>query len=116
MSFNAIKEKRRTAKELKKSGITRAEIEAILGVLADTIGKWLKLKDSEFTLKKRGRKTRENKLLTDAQESHVKKLTIDKSPDQLKLNNALWTRESVRELILQETGVEIAIRTTGEYL
>lgn len=37
-------------------------------------------------------------------------------PDQLKLRYALWTREAVQQLMAQETGVKIAIRTLGEYL
>ena len=40
----------------------------------------------------------------------------DKTPDQLKLDYALWTRQSVQQLILQETGVELAVRTVGDYL
>ena len=56
LPFEAIEEKRRTAKELRKSGMTRAEIGQIVGVHADTVGKWLKLKDNELVLKKRGRK------------------------------------------------------------
>jgi transposase len=116
LPLEAIEEKRRIAKELRKSGMTRAEIGKIVGVHADTVGRWLKLKNKDLALKKRGRKPSKNKLLSDAQEKHVRKLIVDKSPDQLKLNYALWTRESVRELILQETGIEIAIRTTGEYL
>jgi transposase len=116
LPLEAIEEKRRIAKELRKSGMTRAEIGKIVGVHADTVGRWLKLKNKDLALKKRGRKPGNNKLLSDAQEKHVRKLIVDKSPDQLKLNYALWTRESVRELILQETGIEIAIRTTGEYL
>lgn len=40
----------------------------------------------------------------------------DQSPDQLKLDYALWTRKAVMELILYETGIEMPIRMVGEYL
>lgn len=40
----------------------------------------------------------------------------DKTPDQLKLPYALWTRESVRELIQKRYRVDLPIRTVGEYL
>jgi transposase len=40
----------------------------------------------------------------------------DKYPDQLKLDFALWTREAVRQCIKQEYGLEMPIRTVGEYL
>jgi len=41
---------------------------------------------------------------------------IDKTPDQLKLRYALWTREAVQQLIAQETAIKLAIRTVGQYL
>ncbi len=41
---------------------------------------------------------------------------MDKTPDQVKLDYALWTREFVQEFIEQETGVKLAIRTVGKYL
>ena len=37
-------------------------------------------------------------------------------PDQLKLAFALWTRGAVKELIRKRFGVEMPIRTVGEYL
>jgi len=40
----------------------------------------------------------------------------DKTPDQLKMADALWTRKAVMELIEQETGIKMPIRTVGEYL
>lgn len=116
LPFAVIQEKRRTAKELSKLGMLRAEIGKILNVHPDTIGKWLKLKDHELALKKRGPKLGEYRLLTHEQEERIKRLIIEKTPDQLKLDYALWTRKSVQELILQETGIELAIRSIGTYL
>ncbi|GAB3326143.1 IS630 family transposase [Haliea atlantica] len=46
----------------------------------------------------------------------IQKQLIDKTPDQLKLRYALWTREAVQQLIQQVTGLKLAIRTVGEYL
>ncbi len=40
----------------------------------------------------------------------------DKMPDQLKMHYALWTRKAVMELIEQEAGIKMPIRTVGEYL
>lgn len=116
LPFEAIEEKRRTAQALRKKGMTRVEIGEIVGAHADTVGKWLKLKKQDLVLKKRGRKPGTQKQLSDEHERHIKRLIIDKTPDQLKLAYALWTRESVRELILQETGVDLSIRTVGNYL
>lgn len=111
-----IEEKRRTAHALRKRGMTRAEIGAIVGVHADTVGRWLKLDSRSLELKKRGVKAGDNNLLSEAQAKKIRKLIVDKTPDQLKMHYALWTRKSVQEVIKQGTGVHLAIRTVGEYL
>ena len=116
LSFETLEEKRRTAHELRELGMTRAEIGEIVSAHADTVGKWLKLDKQDLALKKRGRKIGEQKYLTDAQESAIKRLIIDKTPDQLKLHYALWTRKSVGELIEQETGISLTPRGVGNYL
>jgi len=43
-------------------------------------------------------------------------MLVDKTPDQLKLPFALWTRKAVQEAIAQHYGVKLPIRTVGEYL
>jgi transposase len=39
-----------------------------------------------------------------------------KSPQQWGIASALWTRQAVRELIHQQIGIRLPIRTVGEYL
>jgi DDE superfamily endonuclease/Winged helix-turn helix len=39
-----------------------------------------------------------------------------RSPHELKITSALWTRQAVRELIKQQVGIRLPIRTVGEYL
>ena len=41
---------------------------------------------------------------------------IDRMPDRMKLPFALWTRDAVKLLIKRCHGVEMPIRTVGEYL
>jgi transposase len=43
-------------------------------------------------------------------------MLVDKTPDQLKLPFALWTRKAVQEAIAQHYDVKLPIRTVGEYL
>lgn len=116
ISFDALEERRRTAQQLRKLGMTRAEIGDIVGAHPDTVGKWLKLAPNELKIKKRGPKKGEGSLLSPEESDKIKGLLIDKTPDQLKLDYALWTRQSVQQLIVQETGKELAIRTVGDYL
>ena len=111
-----LEEKRRQAHRLRKRGMTRAEIGEIVGVHADTVGRWLKLSSRQFKVNRGGRKKGEGRRLTQAQADRLRKLITDKAPDQLKLNYALWTRKAVMELIEQETGIRMPIRTVGEYL
>ena len=54
--------------------------------------------------------------LTPKQEKLIRRKIVDRRPEQLKLDFALWTREAVRQLILQECAVDMPIRTVGEYL
>ena len=64
----------------------------------------------------RGRRTGEKRTLTIEQEAQVRRSLIDKTPDQLKLPFALWTRDAVKLLIKQRFNLEMPIRTVGEYL
>jgi transposase len=70
----------------------------------------------EILLGTRGRRHGEKRSLTDEQERRVQKLIVDKTPDQLKFPFALWTREAVRLLIGRQYGIDMPIRTVGEYL
>lgn len=66
--------------------------------------------------KQRGRKQGEHRNLTAEQEATVKKLLVDKTPDQLKLQFALWTRDAVCLAIKKEFGIELPLRTITDYL
>ena len=63
-----------------------------------------------------GRKLGEDRLLTAAQERQIQRLIQDKTPDQIKLPYALWSRQAVAELILDQLGIAVAVRTMGTYL
>lgn len=63
-----------------------------------------------------GRKVGECRLLTAAQERDIQKLIADKTPDQIKMPYALWTRAAVAELIEQRFAISLQVRTMGKYL
>ena len=103
-----------------KQGKKNYEIVSSLGVNKNSVTNWLKayraggingLKEES-----RGVKKGHGKLLSLVQEKQVQKWIVDKYPDQLKLAFALWTIRSVKELILQQFGIKIALRTVGDYL
>tara|TARA_B100001093_G_scaffold520495_1_gene616811 strand:+ start:9538 stop:9948 length:411 start_codon:yes stop_codon:yes gene_type:complete len=91
-----------------------------LEVHRNTIGDWVKLYKNHgskaITSKPRGRKKGSGKKLSLAQEKDIQKVIIDKDPNQMKLEFALWTREAVLELIKQICGLDLQIRTVGNYL
>jgi transposase len=66
--------------------------------------------------KPRGRKPDEQRLLDAAQEAEVRGLIRRRTPDELGLPFALWSRAAVRALIVRRCGVALAVRTVGKYL
>ncbi len=64
----------------------------------------------------RGRQHGEGRKLTAVQEKQVRGLIADKLSEQLKLSFALWTRKSVAELLEQQFGLKLPVRTMGLYL
>jgi len=111
---------RHRAHILHNKGKSRLEISDVLGVHIKTIDRWR----SDFRHqgaaalrpKKRGRQEGSDRSLTPEQEVEVQKKITEKTPDQLKMNFALWTRRAVCELIKHEYGLSMPIRTCGEYL
>jgi len=103
-----------------KSGSKKGEVAKMFGVDKNTVTNWCKsyrLSGSKgLADKKRGVKSGDRKLLTDNQEVTIQKMMVDKYPEQYKLPFALWTRKAVKELIKRELDIDIAIRTTGDYL
>lgn len=63
-----------------------------------------------------GRKLGQNRLLTAEQERQIQRLIQDKTPDQIELPYALWSRAAVANLILDQFGIAVAVRTMGAYL
>jgi transposase len=64
----------------------------------------------------RGRRVGEQRTLTAAQERTIRRLVADKTPDQLRMPFALWTRAAIGTLIHQRYGIRMPVRTIGHYL
>jgi transposase len=105
---------------LRKQGIPNKVLAEGVGISIGRASKiwrsYLKEGSKAIKLGKRGRRTGEKRTLTIEQESQVRRDLIDKTPDQLKLPFALWTRDAVKLLIKQRFSLEMPIRTVGEYL
>ena len=64
----------------------------------------------------RGRAKGEGRLLTREQEQQIQRAIIDQRPEQLKMEFCLWSRAAVMQLIEQEYGIKLPVRTVGKYL
>ena len=105
---------------MRKAGKSRGEVAAALGVHLKTITRWTgehkKHGAAVFSARKRGRKPGEARHLSPEQEKALQRMIVEKTPDQLKLAFALWTRRAVCELIEREFALRMPVRTCGEYL
>jgi transposase len=115
-----LNERRRRAVKLRERGMTLREVAAQVELSVPTVmsahraylaGGW-----SAVNVKPRGRKRGEGRQLTPEQEAEIRRLICDKTPDQLKMGFALWNRQAVLQLIQDRLGIELPIRTVGEYL
>lgn len=111
---------RRQAIRLRQQGKTFISIGEYLGVHRNTVAQWWKQYEQrgEDALQQdvRGRQKGEGRTLSEQEEIAVQRLLRERFPDEMKIDSALWTRRAVSELIMQECGVKMPIRTVGEYL
>lgn len=121
ISPEAQREKRIIALNMRERGDTFASISQAVGVHARTVQHWVSTAQAEgqaaaISGKPRGHAVGLHRDLSPEQESLIQSLIVDHMPDQLKLAYALWTRKAVAELIAEQTGIEMPVRTVGLYL
>lgn len=118
----ALFERRKQAVRLYQSGKCRSytEIGLIVGAHPITVGKWIRryLKGGlrALAVKPRGRAIGLGRRLLPHEEEQIRRDLVDNCPDQLKLPFALWTRQAVKLHIKITFGIEVPIRTVGDYL
>lgn len=111
---------RHQAIRLRKRGFTHHQIAEIIGAHPTRICRWCRAYETggpkAVTLRKRGRRPGSGRRLSGEQERQLRQMIRDKTPDQLKLAFALWTRLAVQQVVRQQWGLQLPIRTVGEYL
>jgi transposase len=104
----------------KKLGLSGKDIEELIGVNQSYISRiWQSYQREGCTAlqpQKSGRKKDSCMLLTKSQENEIKRIIIDKTPDQVKLSFMLWTREAISQLAQRLFGVTLSLRTVTNYL
>ena len=120
LSREARHERRVQVIRLRKAGRTYDEIAAQTGLSRTGVFDICKRHDAAGPKALRdaptGRQCGDGRVLDAEQEALVRKLITDKTPDQLKMPYALWTRPAVAQLIEQRFGIRLAVRTMGLYL
>lgn len=120
LSPEAQEEKRKTAINLRKQGMSFEAIGDAVGASRVAVSGWWKRYESSgiksLKAKRRGRKTGEHRRLSVKQESAIKKMIVDKTPDQIKMPFALWSRKAVGLLIESKYEIKMPVRTIGLYL
>jgi len=103
-----------------KAGKKTREIRENTGLNINTVCQNIrKYKEGRMTAlqpKKEGRPKGSKMVLTEEQSVWIRETIIDKTPDQLKLPCALWTRKAVRQLIFEKIGILLPLSTMGLYL
>ena len=113
-------ELRKQVVRLRKRGLSNKETADLVGISAahaSTI--WSKYsRDGIEAIKpgKRGRRHGTQRVLNADQETAVRNMLVDKTPDQLKLPFALWTRDAVRQALKSKFGIDLPLRTITDYL
>ena len=112
---------RRQAFLLREKGYTWAHIAEVCGVNIWTVMNWSRRareEGMETVIKggQRGRRHGSGRTLTQEQENLIRRTLVESSPGEMKLEFALWNRRAVMQLIKQECGLDMPIRTVGEYL
>jgi transposase len=104
----------------KETGLKDSAVEKLTGVGRSSVNRvWNAYKRSGLKgLKQnaRGRKNGEKTLLNKEQQQEIRKIIIDKTPEQIKLGFMLWTRQAISELVMQKYGIELDLRCITNYL
>ena len=120
LSRQAQHERRKQAVRLHRQGQSFKQVAVALSMSENTVRSAVKLAQAEgikaLAPRPTGRSPGDKRRLTAQQELHIQRQICKHRPEQLQLAFALWTRAAVTQLVEQEFGITLPVRTTGEYL
>jgi transposase len=101
-------------------GFTEADVADLLGVSPETVSRWWTAYaeggPGALPGDRTGRPVGSGRALSDEQARHIQERIDHHSPEQLGIAAATWSRKAVRDLIRAECGIDLPVRTVGEYL
>jgi transposase len=101
-------------------GLSQSDVAEMLGVARETVSRWWSAYQAHgldgLPDERTGRPLGSGRTLTDEQGEHIQQLIDQNSPAKLGIQAPLWSRGAVRQLIHKEYGIQMPVRTVGEYL
>lgn len=122
LSEESLELLRQQAHRLRGDGRTWIDIANLIGVHLTTVMKWSRRFDlggpavEDLHSQRRGRRFGEKRTISLVDETLLRDEIVGKNPKQMLLPFALWNRKAVQEAIKLRLGVDMPIRTVGEYL
>ena len=119
-SLEQLHERRKQVVRLHRQGMGVMRIVALSGLSYPTVRAAIdRFEDGGSSANKpkpRGKQSGSGRSLSEVQEVSIQRIIIDKRPEQLKMDFALWTRSAVMQLIERELGIALSVRGVGNYL
>jgi transposase len=101
-------------------GLSESDVAALLGVARETVSRWWSAYShggvEALPDERSGRPVGSGRTLNDEQVAHIQGLIDANTPNKLGIASPLWNRRAVRDLIVKEYGIDMPVRTVGEYL
>jgi len=118
LSQTAQEELRYLAVSMVRGGLTQVAVADLLEVSRGAVNMWCRRAEElgDDALRKGRRGNPSGPRLQGAQAAIICNIIRDRTPDQLNFPFYLWTREAVQRLIYERFGIQLAIRTVGDYL
>lgn len=101
-------------------GRTETEVAQLLGVGREAVCRWWSAYArggvDALPHQRTGRPNGSGRLLSDQQAQTIQQLLRTHHPEELGIAAPLWNRRAVQDLVRQQCGVDLAVRTVGVYL
>lgn len=101
-------------------GLSEEKLAELLGVARETVSRWwtayLQGGLDAIPHDRTGRPTGSGRTLSNEQAAQIQVVLDEQMPQERGIASPLWTRRAVHDLIQQTFGIEMPVRTVGEYL